>query len=80
MNVFCHHEHSHSHADDPMRETIALLGYMIDHNAAHAHELEHLAHQLSHLGKAEAAAQVTAAVNDFNRGNESLAAVLQTLK
>ncbi len=80
MNVFYHHEHSHSHADDPMQETLALLGYMIDHNAAHAHELERLAEKLTHLGKEEAAAQVKLAVDEFNRGNQCLTAVLASLK
>ena len=51
------HEHGHSHSHegcdphdcaacgscDPMQETVALLQYMVNHNAAHANELAQLA-------------------------------------
>ena len=86
------HEHGHEHAHDcahdcqtcggcdPMQETVALMQYMVNHNAAHARELEALAKKLGELGNAAASEQVLAAVSEFEKGNVRLAAVLASLK
>ena len=65
---------------DPMTETLALMQYMINHNAAHARELEGLAKKLGELGNEAAAQQVLAAVSEFEKGNVRLSAVLASLK
>ena len=78
------HEHSHDCAScggcDPMLETVALMDYMVKHNTAHANELAVLAKKLEELGNATAAAQVMAAVSEFEKGNLRLSAVLASLK
>ena len=69
------HEHCHEHEHDchecggcdPMTETLALMQYMINHNAAHARELEGLAKKLGELGNEAAAQQVLAAVSEFEK-------------
>ena len=86
------HEHTHSHECDhncqgcgsacehtPMEELLALMKYMVDHNAAHAKELADLAQQLEKAGSHAAYEQVMAAVSDFEKGNLRLSAVLASL-
>ena len=86
------HEHNHSHdcAHDcsscgshcehtPMQELLALMKYMVSHNAAHARELADLAIQLEKAGSHMAYEQVMAAVSDFEKGNLRLSAVLASL-
>lgn len=34
------HEHSHEHTHTPMDELVALMKYMVGHNAAHARKLD----------------------------------------
>ena len=65
---------------DPMQETVALLQYMVNHNAAHANELAQLGRKLTELGNREAGEQVLAAVSEFEKGNLRLSAVLASLK
>lgn len=86
------HDHSHDHSHgcdhacgscagcDPMQETLALMQYMVKHNAAHARELAELAGKLKELGNETAAAQVLTAVSEFEKGNLRLSAVLSSLK
>ena len=82
------HEHSHDCTHecgtcggcDPMQETLALMQYMVNHNAAHANELAGLAQKLEELGNRAAAEQVRAAVSEFEKGNLRLATVLAALK
>ena len=85
------HDHSHdcscgcgscgSHCDHtPMDELMALMQYMVGHNAAHAKELADLAVQLEKAGSHIAYEQVMAAVSDFEKGNMRLSAVLASLK
>ena len=69
----CHHEHT------PMDELLALMKYMIGHNAAHANELAELAVQLQKAGRHVAYEQVMAAVSDFEKGNLRLSAVMASL-
>ena len=85
-------EHTHSHDCDhdcgtcaaqcehtPMEELLALMKYMVGHNAAHARELADLAVQLEQAGSHTAYEQVMAAVSDFEKGNLRLSAVLASL-
>ena len=89
------HEHSHDHCHDhdhdccscgggcqhtPMEELMALMQYMVGHNAAHARELADLAVQLEKAGNRVAYEQVMAAVSDFEKGNLRLSTVLASMK
>jgi hypothetical protein len=89
-------EHAHTHEQEgcahscdscatpcehtPMEELVALMNYMVGHNAAHAKELADLAGQLEQIGQHTAYEQVMAAVSDFEKGNMRLSAVLASLK
>ena len=86
-----HHDHDHEcahHCDGcatpcehtPMEELMALMQYMVGHNAAHARELADLAVQLDQAGNQTAYEQVMAAVSDFEKGNMRLTVVLSSLK
>lgn len=85
-------EHTHSHdcggqcgscasscSHTPMEELMALMKYMVGHNAAHARELAELAVQLDKAGSHAAYEQVMAAVSDFEKGNLRLSTVLSSL-
>ena len=85
------HEHSHECSGScsscagkcehtPMEELLALMQYMVNHNAAHAKELADLAAQLEKAGNHAAFEQVMAAVSDFEKGNMRLSMVLAGLK
>ena len=85
------HHHSHDcagHCHDcasqcqhiPMEELMALMQYMVNHNAAHAKELADLAAQLEKAGSHAAYEQVMAAVSDFEKGNMRLSVVLNSLE
>ena len=88
------HEHHHHHDHDcscgcsgcgggcehsPMEEMVALMKYMVGHNAGHAKELAALATQLQQAGSPTAYEQVMAAVSDFEKGNMRLQMVLAAL-
>ena len=85
------HTHDHNHdcacscdscggcQHTPMEELLALMKYMVGHNAAHANELAELASQLEKAGSHAAYEQVLAAVSDFEKGNMRLQAVLASL-
>ena len=64
------HDHHHEVTPD------VLLAHMVEHNANHLHELEHLAEHLS----GAAADQVNAAVETIRQGNAQLAKALEMLK
>ena len=87
-------DHGHNHSHDcgcscgscaskcehtPMEELLALMKYMVSHNAAHAKELADLAAQLENAGSHAAFEQVMAAVSDFEKGNLRLSMVLASL-
>ena len=83
------HVHSHDCGDcsscggcqhTPMQELLALMKYMVGHNAAHAKELADLAAQLDKTGNHAAFEQVMAAVSDFEKGNMRLSMVLAGLE
>ena len=83
------HNHSHGcggncgscsdHCHTPMEELMALMKYMVGHNAAHARELADLANQLEQAGNHVAFEQVMAAVSDFEKGNLRLSTVLASM-
>ena len=83
------HDHGHCHDHDhgccgncqhaPMEELVALMKYMVGHNAAHAKELADLAAKLDQAGNKMAFEQVMAAVSDFEKGNMRLSLVLAAL-
>ena len=86
-----HHDHDHSCSGScqgcasqcehtPMEELMALMKYMVGHNAAHAKELADLAVQLEKAGSHSAYEQVMAAVSDFEKGNMRLSVVLSSLE
>ena len=84
----CHHDHDHDHCGQgcgghcehtPMEELVALMKYMVGHNAAHAKELAELAGRLEQAGSRTAYEQVMAAVSDFEKGNMRLSVVLASL-
>ena len=63
-----HHDHCGGHCDHtPMEELVALMKYMVGHNAAHAKELADLARKLDEAGNHTAFEQVMAAVSDFEK-------------
>ena len=70
----CHCEHT------PMEELVALMRYMVGHNAAHANELAELAKQFEIAGNHAAFEQVMAAVSDFEKGNMRLSVILNSLQ
>ena len=87
-----HHHHDHDHGctgscqgcasqceHTPMEELMALMKYMVGHNASHAKELADLAGQLQHLGNHAAYEQVMAAVSDFEKGNMRLSMILASM-
>ena len=90
------HHHDHHHRDHsctgschgcasqcehtPMEELMALMKYMVGHNAAHAKELADLAAQLEKIGNHMAYEQVMAAVSDFEKGNMRLSMILRSLE
>ena len=88
------HDHAHTHdhgcsgscegcgtpcEHTPLEELVALMKYMVGHNAAHAKELADLAKQFQVAGNAVAYEQVMAAVSDFEKGNMRLSVVLSSL-
>ena len=86
------HAHTHSHEcsgscqgcasqceHTPLEELMALMKYMVGHNASHAKELADLADQLKKIGNTVAYEQVMAAVSDFEKGNMRLSVVLSSM-
>lgn len=76
------HEHHHDHAPGatPMEELVAMLRYMVGHNAAHTRELAELAGQLDTAGEHEQYEQVMQAVEEYQRANARLQGVLEKLE
>ena len=82
------HAHTHDHGcshncgscasqceHTPMEELMALMKYMVGHNASHIRELAELAVQLDKAGDHAAYEQVMAAVSDFEKGNMRLSVI-----
>lgn len=80
-----HHEHGHEHCGacqetDPVKQTTALLSYMLTHNQSHAAELDQMAEKVRALGMDQAAEQIKKAVDEFQKGNLYLSLALSTVK
>lgn len=67
-------------AKDDRQEALALLQYMIQHNAHHAAELMPLADNLDKLGMGDAAGQLREGSADFQKGNMRLSLALTLVK
>ena len=63
-----------------LEELLALLGYMVSHNDAHAQEVAELAQRLQEAGKERAYDRLMDAVSDFDVANAKLDAVLKELQ
>ena len=74
-----HHDHEHPHGADAVRQTRALLQYMLEHNRHHAEELHDLAHELSGQGKVAAADRIHEAIHSFDEGNGLLEQALAAI-
>lgn len=83
------HEHPHGPKEghcgscqggDCKNETIALLGYMLQHNEQHAAELDQMAENLSKMGLDAAAKTIREGVSDFKKGNMRLGLALTLVK
>ena len=89
-----HHDHDHDHhhceptacascggcEHSPQEELVALMKYMVSHNAAHANELAELAKKLGDMGDKMACEQVMLAVSDFEKGNMRLSTILAAMQ
>ena len=75
-----HDHHDHAHGATPMEELVAMLRYMVGHNAAHTRELAELAGQLDTAGRHEQYGQVMQAVKEYQQANERLQGVLENLE
>ena len=56
------------------------MRYMVGHNVSHTNELKELAYKLANTGDSEACAQILDAVQDYETGNQKLAASLERLQ
>ncbi len=74
------HSHDHDHGDAGGNETVALLDYMLKHNEHHTIELETIKQQLETMGLADASNQMSAVIEEYQKGNVRLAAVLASIK
>ena len=79
------HEHEHEHAHERPRSSAldgatAALGYMIEHNAAHADELKSLAQKLRDSGRGAEAEIILEGVKNFDAGNARLGEALDKLR
>lgn len=75
-----HSDHIHDGDHTAAEELLALIQYMVGHNAAHTKELADLAQQLEKAGSHEAYHQVMDAVSAFEQGNQYLSAALTSLE
>ncbi len=78
-----HSVHSHTHGEGKTQsaeESLALLGYMLEHNRHHAEDLHELLHSLEAAGNKEAVALMTEALHFYEHGNDKLAETLTLLK
>ena len=75
-----HHHHDHDAGATPLEELVAMLRYMVGHNAAHTRELAELAGQLDTVGEHEQYAQVMQAVGEYETANARLQDVLEKLQ
>ncbi len=72
------HTHEHSHDATPREELLAMLKYMVGHNASHIKETQELAEQLKNEESA-AYAKICEATAEFEKGNALLDEALASL-
>lgn len=70
--------HEHSHDVTPKEELLAMLKYMVGHNASHIRETQELAEQLKDE-EPSAYAKICEATAEFEKGNTLLDEVLASL-
>ena len=75
-----HHDHDHESGATPMEELVAMLRYMVGHNAAHIRELAELAEQLDTAGGHGQYEQVMHAVKEYEQANARLQGVLEKME
>ena len=75
-----HGPHDHSHDGSVSAQTMALLGYMLNHNRDHAAEIHGLAHKLEEEGRADEARLIHEGVSLYNQGNDLLEQALAALE
>lgn len=71
-----HEHHHHEHAGTPKEELIAMLKYMVGHNAAHVQETKELAEQLKEENPG-AYEKIAEAVAQYEKGNVLLKEALE---
>ena len=71
------HEHHHDHGSAPVsaEERLALLRYMLSHNAHHAEEL----HDLAHGAGGRAGELIHEAVKDIEESNKKIEEAIELL-
>lgn len=70
--------HQHSHDATPREELLAMLKYMVGHNASHIRETQELAEQLKNE-ESSAYAKICEATAEFEKGNALLDEALALL-
>ena len=75
-----HEHHNHAPGAAPREELVAVLRYMVEHNAAHTRELAELAGQLETAGEHEQYEQEMRAVEEYRQANARLQGVLEKLE
>ena len=75
-------KHSHNHSCEISKgdELLALLEYMVKHNASHTDELLQLSKQLDSDENREAYDSVIRAIEEYKKGNAHLSEALNLLK
>jgi hypothetical protein len=73
------HDHGHAHGGGDLKETLALLNYMLSHNEQHAQEIRDWAEKLEKAGEKQAAELLFESVADFQNGNDKLDRALKIL-
>ncbi|WP_274941178.1 cobalt transporter [Chordicoccus furentiruminis] len=77
------HEHEHHHGPEgdvtPKEEMIAMLRYMVGHNASHLKETAELAEKIRG-GNAAVYEEIQQAVSEFGKGNAILEDALRHLE
>lgn len=86
----CGHSHNHcpghSHCHHPgqnatpEQELAAVLTYMLDHNKHHGDELAEMVVKADDLGFEKASEEIEAAITEYKKGNDRLAAALLMMK
>ena len=74
------HHHEHPQGEDAVKQTLALLRYMLEHNRQHTEELHNLFHALDDDGCYDAADELETAMRYYTAGNDALENALDLAK